>query len=168
MEEKKQEAQKADDFSTENVLALLDIYMTEWCYRDEILWKQVYTLFYATLVVLFLPNLTAFTGLQLPQFPTIFFPAVALIMSVVFLIISIGYTKRLAAIGDTIMKVLEILPSNVRRLKTEDVVKTEIEKKLYTKRLSVTLCVLMFGSLFAMSVVMILFYLGVFPASPTP
>ena len=151
------------DFTTDNILSLMDTYLKEWCHRDELLWKQIYTYFYATLLVLFLPNLTAFIGINLPKFPSIVFPSVALIMSIVFLYVSIGYTKRLAAIGDTYQQIIGFLPSDLRRISITD---ARIKYgKIFNKRMSVVLCFLMFVSLLFLSVVMIIYYAGLIALS---
>ncbi len=144
------------EFNTEDLLKLMNIYLSEWCHRDELLWKQVYTYFYATLIVLFLPNLTIFVDLHLASFPSIVFPIIALIMSAVFFYVSMGYTKRLAAIGDTYQKIIDFLPPDLRRIRISEMSKRC--NKLFTQRMSVILCVLMFGSLFIMSLVMIIYY----------
>lgn len=158
--------QNYKEFNTDNLLTLMNIYLTEWCHRDELLWKQVYTYFYATLVVLFLPNFTSFLGFHLPLFPSIIFPRIALVMSIVFLYVSIGYTKRLAAIGNTYQKLIDYLPPDLRRIRVSEI--TKKHKRLFTMRMSEVLCILMFGSLFVMSVVMIIYYRGLISAPATP
>ena len=57
------------DFSVENLLDLMEIYLSEWEHRSEVLWRQVFYYFYATIIVLFLPNFTVFLGIELPNFP---------------------------------------------------------------------------------------------------
>ena len=54
-------------FETQDLLALMQIYLSEWMHRDELLWKQVFKYFYATLFVLFLPNIAAFVQIELPD-----------------------------------------------------------------------------------------------------
>ena len=66
-----------------HLLDLMDIYLSEWKHRDEMLWKQVFKYFYATLVVLFLPNIASFLGINLPEFPAVLFPLAALVLSVI-------------------------------------------------------------------------------------
>lgn len=103
-----------------HLLDLMDIYLSEWKHRDEMLWKQVFKYFYATLVVLFLPNIASFLGINLPEFPAVLFPLAALVLSLVFLYISIGYSKRLEASGNTYQKLINLLPEELRRVSVSD------------------------------------------------
>lgn len=103
-----------------HLLDLMDIYLSEWKHRDEMLWKQVFKYFYATLVVLFLPNIASFLGINLPEFPAVLFPLAALVLSLVFLYISIGYSKRLEASGNTYQKLINLLPEELRRISVSD------------------------------------------------
>lgn len=88
-----------NELNVENALNLMNIYLSEWEHRDTLFWSQIFKYFYATLVVLFLPNIASYIQVNLPSFPAITFPVVAFIMSLVFLYVSIGYSKRLEAIG---------------------------------------------------------------------
>ena len=103
-----------------HLLDLMDIYLSEWKHRDEMLWIQVFKYFYATLVVLFLPNIASFLGINLPEFPVILFPLAALVLSLVFLYISIGYSKGLEACGNTHQKLINLLPEELRRVSVSD------------------------------------------------
>ena len=103
-----------------HLLDLMDIYLSEWKHRDEMLWKQVFKYFYASLVVLFLPNIASFLGINLPEFPAVLFPLAALVLSLVFLYISIGYSKRLEASGNTYQKLINLLPEELRRVSVSD------------------------------------------------
>lgn len=78
-------------------------------------------------------------------------------MSLVFLFVSMGYTRRLTAIGKTYQKLIDLLPEELKRIKVEEL--PGKFKKLINKRMSVLLCLLMFGSLLVMSVVMFIYYL---------
>lgn len=37
------------------IISLLDVYLTEFCHRSELLWAQVHKFFYAALVITMLP-----------------------------------------------------------------------------------------------------------------
>ena len=141
-----------------HLLDLMDIYLSEWKQRDEMLWKQVFKYFYATLVVLFLPNIASFLGINLPEFPAVLFPLAALVLSLVFLYISIGYSKRLEASGNTYQKLINLLPEELRRVSVSD---PNIKfGRFFSKRISVVICVLMFLGLLCLSIVMILYDLS--------
>ena len=158
---------------TDQILTLMNIYLTEWCHRDELLWKQVFTYFYATLIVLFLPFLAKkIPEIELPSVSSVVFAVVALVMSVVFLIVSLGYAKRLAAIGDSYREVAKFMPTDMKYNKITDdefswnkkwekqLKKLNRCNKLLDKRMSVLLTGLMFISLIILSVVMIFVYAG--------
>ena len=55
------------DIGNEQIIALMSVYLSEWEHRDELLWTQVFKYFYATLVVIILPNATKFFGIELPE-----------------------------------------------------------------------------------------------------
>lgn len=148
------------EMKVENVIELMSIYLSEWEHRDELLWKQVFKYFYATLVVLFLPNLASFLGIDLPDFPQILFPSTALILSLVFLYVSIGYAKRLEASGNTYQNLIDLLPDDLRRVPVAD---PSIKfGKFFSKRMSIVICILMFFGLLLLSVVMIAYYFSIY------
>lgn len=148
------------EIKIENVIELMSVYLSEWEHRDEMLWKQVFKYFYATLVVLFLPNLASFLGIDLPNFPKILFPSVALILSLVFLYVSIGYAKRLEASSKTYQKLINLFPDDLRRVPlTNPSIKFG---KFFSKRMSIVICVLMFFGLLLLSMVMIAYYFSTY------
>lgn len=147
------------DFKIEHIIELMNVYLSEWEHRDELLWKQVFKYFYATLVVLFLPNVASFLGIDLPNFPKILFPIVALVLSLVFLYVSIGYSKRLEASGNTYQQLMNLLPEELRRVSVSN---PNIKfGKFFSRRMSVVICVLMFFGLFCLSIVMITYYASI-------
>lgn len=62
------------DLKIENVIELMNVYLSEWEHRDEMLWAQVFKHFYATLIVMFLPNIASFLNVDLPRFPISYIP----------------------------------------------------------------------------------------------
>ena len=153
--------------SNDQILTLMNTYLTEWCYRDEMFWKHAFTYFYANLIVLFLPLLSEKIILVIPKHvPLWIFALVALCMSSGFLIVSLGDAKRLAAISDSykrIAKNSKIIPPEVGwvTLESKDFSWNKKWKicpcfnRLLNGRMSVLLCVLMFASLFILSLVML-------------
>lgn len=138
------------DFSSEHVINLMNIYLSEWEHRDELLWKQVFKYFYATLIVLFLPNLASFLQINLPDFHNALFPAIAFLLALVFLYVSIGYAKRLEASGKTYQKLINLLPSELQRVPISDLK----FGTFFAQRMSIILCGLMFLGLCVLSAVM--------------
>lgn len=90
-----------EEFEKQDILCLMDVYLNEWIHRSDVLWGQTFKYFYATLVVLFLPNLAEHLEISLPKVPVLLFPIIALILSGAFLYATIGYCKRLEASGKT-------------------------------------------------------------------
>lgn len=143
------------DFSSAHIIDLMGIYLSEWEHRDELLWKQVFTYFYATLIVLFLPNLASFLHIDLPNFHNALFPIIALLLAVVFLYVSIGYAKRLEASGKTYQKLIDLLPPELQRIAISDLKCG----RPFAKRMSIILCILMFLGLCILSAIMVFYYL---------
>ena len=145
------------DFSVEDLLNLMNIYLSEWAHRSEVLWRQVFYYFYATIIVLFLPNLTSFIGISLPDFPELLFPSVAFFLSFAFLYVSLGLAKRIDASVKTYHKLVDFLPVELRTITIES---PEIRYgKFFSKRMSVIICFLLFFCLLSMSIVMIAYNL---------
>lgn len=103
--------------NTEQLLNLMDIYLSEWMHRDLLLWQQVFKYFYAALVVMILPFIDLW-GLNLSDIiPNWVFPVVGLVLSVFFFIVGKGYAVRLTAIGISYSNLIEKLPEDIQRLK---------------------------------------------------
>lgn len=135
----------------EELISLLNVYLTEWTHRNQILWAQVFKLFYAILVVILLPNVANYLNITIPAIPTVFFRLFGLISSGIFLYISVGYLKRLEAIGNTYQKLIDKLPVKYQRQHV-----SELHcGALFIPRTSYLICVLLFLSLFFISLVLI-------------
>ena len=151
----KQNGFQLQDFSVDDLLNLMEIYLSEWAHRSDVLWRQIFYYFYATMIVLFLPYLTSFIGITLPDFPELLFPVVAVIMSCAFLYVSLGLAKRIDASVKTYHKLVDFLPVELRVI---TIVSPEIRYgKFFRKRMSVIICFLLFFCLISMSIVMIVY-----------
>ena len=74
---------------TQELLTLMSIYLDEWKHRDSILWKQTFTFFWATLIVMLLPFAAKYLQINIPdKLPQFLFPLIGIIMSFLFIIIS--------------------------------------------------------------------------------
>ena len=103
--------------TTEELLHLLDIYLSEWEHRDTLFWKQIFTYFFSSLVVMLLPFMNAW-GLHLPEsIPNFIFPSIGIIMSVLFFVVTNGYLARLKAVSIPYQSLIEKLPPEYRRRK---------------------------------------------------
>lgn len=98
-----------DNLSTNQIISLMSIYLSEWEHRDNILWSQVFKMFYANLMVIILPNAADFLGISLPTINNDVFPIIGMVMAIVFLYIGLGYVYRLKASGLTYAKVMNLL-----------------------------------------------------------
>lgn len=145
------------DFTIEQFLSLLDIYLSEWAHRSEVMWRQVFYYFYATIIVLFLPNFAAFIGIALPDFPELLFPLLGFVLSFAFLYISLGLALRIDASVRTYNKLVKYLPAELQKITVES---SEIKYgKFFKRRMSTSICWILFFCLISMSVVMIAYNL---------
>lgn len=145
------------DFTIEHFLSLLDIYLSEWSHRSEVMWRQVFYYFYATIIVLFLPNLAAFIGIVSPDFPELLFPLLRLVLSFAFLYISLGLALRIDASVRSYNKLIKLLPVELQKITVES---SEIKYgKFFSRRMSISICFILFFCLISMSVVMIIYNL---------
>lgn len=143
------------DFQIPDILHLMEIYLAEWQHRDQLLWRQIFTYFYVTVFVLFLPNIAAAIKINLPNFNTTLFPVLSLLLSLVFGYISWGYTKRLEAVGKTYQRIMAYLPPELQRIRLDS---SEIKHgRPVNYRMSTIICTVMFLILFILSVVMIIY-----------
>ena len=114
----------AEEYSVENtdqLLHLMDIYLSEWQHRDSLLWKQIFTYFFATLIVMILPfaDIAGFSlGDTVPQW---IFPVVGLMMTVAFFVVGKAYAVRLTATGMAYGRLIDKLPKEYRRVKLEEI-----------------------------------------------
>lgn len=96
----------------------MNIYLQEYMYRNKHMWNLYLRFFFASLVVMLLPNLTDRFQITIPE---IFesnkwiFPAFGIILAIVFLYISICQVKRFKAISKTYNKIGKSLPDYIKR-----------------------------------------------------
>lgn len=149
-----------EEIQTQDLISLIEIYLAEWCHRDELLWKQIFRYFYVTILVIFMPNIADFLQITLPnRMQNIWFPIVGIFLSGIFLYVSLGYVKRLEAISKTYQKLIRYLPNALQRY---PITNPEIKcGKYFNCSMSTILSMLMFLGSFGLSVLMILYY--VFP-----
>lgn len=132
--------------TVQNAIKLMEIYLSDWKHRDDLLWKQVFKFFYATLIVILLPYLTSAIEINVPAtIPNLLFYILGLIMSVIFLYISWSYAKRLEAMGNTYKYFISMLPEKYRRLELDC-------GPIVKKRISKVVSVMMFIVLFLLSI----------------
>lgn len=128
----------------QELLSLMNIYLTEYTYRDSILWKQCFTFFSVAFIVTLLPYANIWDISFGETIPNYLFPLVGILISIIFLYISNQYAQRLAAISDSYRKLIDMLPQEYRRNNLRKT--TDIRKK---DRLSFVIPNVMFIALIA-------------------
>lgn len=145
----------SSDYDT--TISLLNVYLVEWCHRDQIIWSQIFKFFYAILIIILLPNLTLHFQLILPNLPVLIFRIIGLFLSLIFLYISLGYATRLQAISDTYQNIIKKLPEEYQRKSIQSIkYKTLHIGKYFMPRLGYIICLALFFVLFSLSVILII------------
>ncbi len=116
------------DISNDEIFKAMNIYLTEWIHRDKHMWSQTYKFFFASLVVMFLPNLTNKLGFSIPVSLNkhYVFPILGLVLSFAFFYVSIGYAKRLRACGKTYNNLIHMLPKKLQRVSIHELQELKI------------------------------------------
>ena len=144
------------NLNTDQIIALMSVYLSEWEHRDELLWSQVFRFFYATLIVTILPNITTFVGIELPEINTKLFPIMGMLMALVFLYVGLGYGIRMGASSLTYEKMIKLLgDEEIERISIKD--RSKIRwGYLFAAPMAMVLVVTMFVALEAVALVMLL------------
>ena len=137
--------------NTDQLLNLMQIYLSEWMHRDSLLWKQIFTYFFATLVVMILPFADVWGFSLGDMVPNWIFPAVGILMSLAFFVIGKGYAVRLKAIGEVYDKLIQKLPKDYQRIKLKEI----NPHSLSNMRMSFFIVYLMSGLLTALGIVLL-------------
>lgn len=86
-----------EQLTNEEIISLISIYLGEWKHRDEVLWRQVFKYYYATLIVTIFPHITDKLGANIPINDSRIFYYIGIIMSFMFCYISIAVAMRVRA-----------------------------------------------------------------------
>lgn len=144
-----------------NHIALMDVYLQEWCHRDTLLWTQVFKYFFSALVVIILPNAVGGLGIEFGNIPTAVFRIVGILISLVFLYVALAYSKRLEASGKTYQNMIDMLPPEYRRVSLRNnpaTGKNHIRYAgLFRHAISFIVCGIMFLGLILLAIVLLLF-----------
>ena len=142
--------------SPDQIIELMNIYLSEWIHRDQLMWTQVFKLFYAALIVTILPNAASYIGISFPGINIKVFPIIGIVMAFVFLYIGLGYACRLRASSRTYENMMHLLGNNAyERISICDRTKMKWGF-LFAKPLANILVVTMFIALMAVSMLMLL------------
>ena len=118
--------------NTDQLINLMNVYLSEWEHRDSMLWKQVFTYFFATLIVMILPFANIWDFSLGDKIEPWIFPVIGLLMTLVFSVIGKGYAIRLQAIGHTYGELIDKLPKEFKRQKIEQRTKCCIMTKHFS------------------------------------
>lgn len=116
----KEDVQKYEIKTTEELLKLMDIYLSEWKHRDILLWRQIFTYFFVIMLIYFFPYSAIWGENLIDIFPRWIFPIIGIVLSIVFLIVGIGYSTRLKASGNSYQKIIDKLPTQFQRVKIDE------------------------------------------------
>ena len=117
----KRQQRKFHIHNTEELLHLMEIYLSEWEHRDSQFWSQAFMYFMAALTIIVLPFFKFWEGTDLfEKLPRAIFPFVGAIMSFFFLCIMFGYCERMRASHDIYSKLICRLPHQYRREKLNE------------------------------------------------
>lgn len=146
----------SSDYDT--TISLLNIYLSEWIQRDQIIWSQIFKFFYAILIIILLPNLALHFDLVLPNnLPILVFRLIGFFLSFIFLYISLGYAIRLQAISDTYRDIIKTLPTEYQRKSIKDIkFKNRSIGKFFMPRIGYIICLALFLVLLSLSIILMI------------
>lgn len=101
--------QTKSELSKDQVIALMEVYASEWIHRDELFWKEFFTFFYANLIVIVLPNVANGAGINLPNMGEWVFRFIGIIMAICFWYITVSNSHKLLAAKVGYEKLMENL-----------------------------------------------------------
>ena len=148
---------KLDEFSAQETVNLMNVYLQEWMHRDDLFWKQVFKFFYAILIVILLPQISNFIKVDISFIKNkAVFPIIGIVFSFLFLYIGLAYAYRLDASGKSYQKVMMLL-------KNEELMRISINDsrffpngKLFNPRISKMMVIVLFFLLFILSSILLL------------
>ena len=138
------------DSDTEIIIQAMDHYLQEYIHRDTHMWSQNYKFFFSALIVILLPNLTDYLGISLPEklaTHSWIFPSIGIILSFVFLYVSLGLARRFTSVSETYNYLIKQLPSELQRKSIKD-----MPIKILNHSSAHVMSILMFISLLAIGV----------------
>ena len=112
---------KNNSLSIDQLLALLDIYESEWQHRNNLLWSQVFKLFYFSIFIIAFPVLSGGLGYNIPIVSSLIFPIVGIIAAFFSYYMSISYALRLRAARDSVNKLINFLPMEYSLIKLSEI-----------------------------------------------
>ena len=151
----KADEQERNKLNKDQIIALMNVYLCEWTHRSNLLWSQVFKFFFASLFVIMLPNVAEKFELKLPDWGDWVYRLVGGILALIFWYISVGYSYRLAAVGDTYQKLINLLDDDYKRESIGDKTKYKFGC-FFSKRMTFLISCVMFFALIILDIVLCL------------
>lgn len=151
---------KQDKRRFDRIVSLMSVYLSEWKHRDSLFWSQIFKLFYGSVIISFVPNLSDHLGFKIPTYiHSLIFPVIGIVFSLFSLYVAYGYACRLKASGDTYRKLMHELPEEFYQDSICDLKIATIKYgKLFSARLGMVLPTFMFLSLIIMNIFVIIYH----------
>lgn len=112
---KKEKDVTCDDLSHDQKIALLSVYLEDRNHRDGVGTDQLLKVFYASIIIGMLPNLSGALGVSINMIPSIVFRILGILIAIIFIHVASAYADRLNAISSTYSRVILTLPAKYRR-----------------------------------------------------
>lgn len=120
---KKQEKKQANKYfkeyeKTEDLINVMNVYITDYIHRDTHMWSQNFKFFFASLTVMLLPYVKNIFEFEIPEIlnTNLFFPIFGIVLDFIFLYNAISLTKRFRYTSKTYNKMICQLPEELRRV----------------------------------------------------
>lgn len=108
---------KNKHLSDDQLIALLEIYESEWQHRNNLLWSQVFKLFYFSIFIITIPILSDGLGFNMPKVSRLVFPVSGFLAASFSYYMAIGYALRLRVTRDSLNNLIKLLPPQYRLLR---------------------------------------------------
>lgn len=144
--------------NTDQLLQLVNIYLSEWEHRDKHFWSQAFAYFMASLSVSSIPFIGTWTqGPLFGSLPLFAFPVIGSILAVMFLIIMLSYYERSKESHDVYMSLIkQISPESFQEKAIKERPDT-LPNRIYKKSISKWGIIVMFIALITVAILSGLF-----------
>lgn len=141
-----------EKLSKEEIINLMSVYLDEWKHRDLSFWTQTYRYFYATLIVILLPNIGSIFEIRLAfSVGDKIFPLVGIFMSIFFMYFSVVSGIKSTLASNAYRQLISYIPKDYR----EKCVAEQRHGKYYNIKMAIALPIFMFSVLIVISLILI-------------
>ena len=134
--------------TNQEIIALMDVYLTELNHRDQLFYIQAFRYFYAVIVVILLPYIPFITPLlenNLFLIHKLIFHICGFIMTLIFGYVLWGYKIRLQASSDTYIKTYEKLDQEYQRISLDKIPYGKLFKHQMIRIIIITMLLALLG-----------------------